>query len=310
MKTEMTRKNFLFGSVATALGAASVAPAMAAPGGKSGSVDPNLSVLISDPHVNGRAKDSAPFMKYAIKTVQAILALNPRPANVVVLGDVSEGNGQPVDYAKIAQLFKPLEDAGMKVTYAMGNHDNRENFVKQFPSYAKTTLVPGRVVSKVSLGAADLIVLDSLQQGRGDGFLCDAQKAWLTENAPKWTRPTFLAIHHPVNEMRMKGTSFAAFICSLPNVKALIHGHEHRWHPSWFYGQWGRSPIVRTLGIPSTSSFGDNGWTVVRTTDKGMTVSLYQHDFCWLSPLPEDRKPSVWKDIIANHQNQVCTFSF
>ena len=50
-------------------------------------------------------------------------------------------------------LLKQLEDAGIPVTICMGNHDRRSTFLEVHPSYAKRTLVPGRIVTVCDAGA-------------------------------------------------------------------------------------------------------------------------------------------------------------
>ena len=102
--------------------------------------DASLVALISDLHING-LKAEFPAHCYEEeclrKTVAAILALDPLPANVVCFGDIAYHWGQPEDYPLVASILKPLEDAGIKLTLGMGNHDRRDNFLAQWPEYAK-----------------------------------------------------------------------------------------------------------------------------------------------------------------------------
>ena len=126
--------------------------------------DPSLAVFISDLHLNG-LRDEVPTHLYEEQcfrqAVAKILALRPLPAHVVCFGDIAYHWGQPEDYALAAQLFQPLLDAGIKLTLGLGNHDRRDNFLVQWPSYARSTLVPGRIVSKVEMPHADLLMLDT-----------------------------------------------------------------------------------------------------------------------------------------------------
>ena len=163
----MTRRGFLGGTAAfAALGAGSAMATVAA----ARPLDPEAIGFISDIHVG------LPLARQKYKTmrdyphqpaasqalVREILALPRPPANVLCLGDISLAFGETDDYAIAAETLKPLMDAGIKVTCAMGNHDIRAEFLKYFPGYDKTTKVPGRFVSVVNTPHADFILLDSL----------------------------------------------------------------------------------------------------------------------------------------------------
>ena len=156
-----TRRSFFTGLLA-ASGAALAARVRA---GVSARHDPNLAVFISDLHLNG-LKDEVPTHLYEeqcfLMAVSKILALDPLPAHVVCFGDIAYHWGQPEDYVLAAKLFQPLLDAGIKLTLGLGNHDRRDNFLAQWPAYAKSTLVPGRIVSKVEMPYADLLMLDTI----------------------------------------------------------------------------------------------------------------------------------------------------
>ena len=132
-------------------------------------IDPSKVVLMSDIHICGEFKDGKPI-KYPYNPtslnlrIQEILSMRPLPANVLVFGDVAWDYGLEEDYRYAATLLKPLEDAGIRVTMTLGNHDRREPFFKVFPEYAERTPVSGRAVSIVKLPELDIILLDSLAQ--------------------------------------------------------------------------------------------------------------------------------------------------
>ena len=121
------RRQFLTGCLATA--AAGCATAKKG-GAASSTPDPNLVALISDIHValpfseqKYRTGREYPHVNNTIqKYVSEILALRPLPANVIALGDISLAFAEVKEYALCRQFLKPLEDAGVKVTHAMGNH--------------------------------------------------------------------------------------------------------------------------------------------------------------------------------------------
>ena len=165
----MTRRGFL--GVTAAFAAAGAGCATAKGGAASArTLDPEAVGLISDIHVGlplARQKYKTmrdyPHQPAATQAlVREILALPRPPANVLCLGDISLAFGETDDYAIAAETFKPLMDAGIKVTCAMGNHDIRAEFLKYFPGYDRTTKVPGRFVSVVNTPHADFVLLDSL----------------------------------------------------------------------------------------------------------------------------------------------------
>ena len=137
-----------------------------------GGLDPYAIGVISDIHTGspwakqkyrtGREYPWLPEMPR--RMVREMLSLPNPPANVIGLGDVSLAFGEPHDYEIAAEVLKPLYDAGIKVTLAMGNHDIRAEFIKAFPGYDKTTKVPGRFVSVVETPHVDFILLDSLTE--------------------------------------------------------------------------------------------------------------------------------------------------
>ena len=172
----MTRRGFL--GVTAAFAAAGAGCATAGGGAPSArALDPEAIGFISDIHVG------LPLARQKYKTmrdyphqpaasqalVREILALPRPPANVLCLGDISLAFGETEDYAVAAETLKPLMDAGIKVTCAMGNHDIRAEFLKYFPGYDKATKVPGRFVSVVNTPHADFILLDSLVEPKVRG---------------------------------------------------------------------------------------------------------------------------------------------
>ena len=153
---DITRRGFCLGATAAFAAAATARVGTTTVG----SLDPEAIGFISDIHVG------LPLARQKYKTmrdyphqpaasqalVREILALPHPPANVLCLGDISLAFGETEDYAIAAETLKPLMDAGIKVTCAMGNHDIRAEFLKYFPGYDKTTQVPGRFVSVEGAG--------------------------------------------------------------------------------------------------------------------------------------------------------------
>ena len=281
-------------------------------------VDPSKVVLISDIHICGEFKDGKPF-KYPYNPtslnlrIDEILALKPLPANVIVFGDVAWDYGLEEDYRYAAKLLKPLEEAGIKVTLALGNHDRRAPFFKVFPEYAQTTPVPGRAVSVVSLPDVDIVMLDSLaelpdlkpkQKTTVSGHVDDAQIAWLKEYLAKTDRPVILGSHHPLKEM----PALSDVITGSEKVAGYIYGHNHMWNKGVAILRPRKGThMVPTIGLPATF-YGDIGFAVMTADAKGATLEFTSQGFWW--PQPVENPPAEWLQRQKDLQNEKCSIVF
>ena len=126
----VSRRGFLW--LAGAAGTTTLAGGCASGGlfaGGPAAHDPNLTVLLSDIHVNGQ-KDGDVFQRSKImETVAEILKLDPLPSRAVVFGDLAWLWGNKMDYQCSAPYLKLLEDAGIPVTICMGTVAPPENFM-------------------------------------------------------------------------------------------------------------------------------------------------------------------------------------
>ena len=237
------RREFICGTASFAAGVS-----LASSGGRR-RLDPNLTLLVSDPHVNGGDKGMKHMNAAFAGIVAEVLKMNPLPARIVSLGDVSYMSGAVADYRRFAELLKPLTDLGVVfAASAMGNHDRRSSFAAVFPDLAAKTVVPGWIVSIVDAGMVDLLVLDTLWAKDGPGSANGvlnyekanrAQLDYIAEKLPKWPKPVFVCAHHPIGEINWGGGIFlVGQMCAAKNVIGFLHGHRelqrHRkdaWHP-------------------------------------------------------------------------------
>ncbi|MBQ7188621.1 MAG: metallophosphoesterase [Kiritimatiellae bacterium] len=282
-------------------------------GGNSIARDPNLAVFISDLHLNG-LRDEVPTHLYEEqcfrKTVQDILALRPRPAQVVCFGDIAYHWGQPEDYRLAFALFRPLVEAGIKVTFGMGNHDHRENFLELWPEYRKSTLVPGRIVSRVELPHADLLMLDTLnakpilkKQGSFPGEMDAAQREWLTETLEATTKPVFTCSHHHPNEDTVK---IGKLLHSSRSCAGHIYGHWHIWMRNFIHDGWLPQDLLSIACLPSTGHWGDIGFVTFRTYPDKAVLTLHQKAFFFTGG-PEEH-PRNCEEIVREKNGQSFTF--
>ena len=316
----VTRRGFLGGTAAfAALGARCATAGTTA---QARQLDPEAIGFISDIHVG------LPLARQQYKTmrdyphqpaasqalVREILALPRPPANVLCLGDISLAFGEADDYAIAAETLKPLMDAGIKVTCAMGNHDIRAEFLKHFPGYDKTTKVPGRFVSVVNTPHADFILLDSLVEPttRGSYGACTKkglgkeQLEWLKETIAAAARPTFLCSHHPAGGLGIPMSIYKNRI-----VPGYLHGHTHQWTTGYLRGDFDETArMLREVGFPTLGFEWDVGWGLMRTTAKGATLLCNARDFYYPLPVPKEKRPAEWDMHVRDWDGREIGFSF
>lgn len=308
----LSRRSFL-----GALGATAAAPRLFAK--SPADYDPDLTVLLSDIHINGVKGDDVYQRGKFARIVGEILKLNPLPSRAVVFGDLAWLYGRKEDYLCSLPYLKQLEDAGIPVTIGMGNHDRRSTFLEAHPSYAKRTKVPGRIVTECDAGTVDFLMLDALQgtddrglraMGPVSGKLDKDQQDWLLAELPRRKKPFFVCSHFPVSELTLGGNGLAKTLVETPSVIGYIHGHDHRWYKRYMRSGWRKGEgIKRTLCLPSTGHWGDIGYTLLRTQGDRAVASLVQNEFYFPSPLEAGApKNELWNVITEENKGQTCTF--
>ena len=322
----MNRREFLSQAMGLSVAVAAVptvARAMMAAGGK----DDNLSVFLSDIHVaSGDIKTkwgAQPVYQNQLfeKTIDEILAMRPLPARVVVFGDVALWFGWHQDYERSLPGFSRLKAVGIDVFVTTGNHDHREPLFKAHPHQAEITPIPGRFVSVVDLGTADLLLMDSLKEnpeGEGSGnevsgALDQKQQDWLKEWVKNARRPFFIGAHHQPEEVLIGKDKIASAFANCPLFAGYIHGHNHRWRKNWYQdGTYSRTMLKRSVCLPSTGWWGDIGYAEMRTFADRAELHLVENDFFFPRPIGAgETRPREWDEILA--ENRACahmTFPF
>jgi Icc protein len=206
-------------------------------------------VQLSDPHI-GADWGPGDAVRRLAAAVRAVLALDLRPAAVLVSGDLAD-HADDAEYEQARELLGALE---APLCVLPGNHDTRGALRRHFD-------VPGRnddpVLYARELGGLRLVVLDSTRPGEDRGELDAERLAWLdAELASVPDMPTLLAMHHPP---LTTGTpawddaglppadqrALAAVIARHPQVRRLTAGHVHRTIASDLAGR-------ALLTVPST----------------------------------------------------------
>ena len=280
--------------------------------------DPNLTVFLSDIHINGRSEGETYQRDRFAASVAEILRMDPLPKRAVVFGDLAYLWGLKEDYQCSAAYLKQLTDAGIEVTIGMGNHDRRSTFLEVHPQYAQTTKVPGRIVSVVDAGNVDILMLDGLQgtddrglrdMGPVPGALDRDQQDWLLAELPKWKKPVFVCSHFPFKELSAGGKPLSVLMENAVPVAGYIHGHDHRWYKTYVRNGYKTGVVKRGLCLPSTGHWGDIGYTLFRTFGDHAVATLRQREFFFPKPEPkQDSSRTLWSFITAENQGLSCTF--
>ncbi len=279
-------------------------------------IDPATAVLLSDIHICGELVDGKskyyPYNPTCLKLrIAEILQMRPLPANVLVFGDVAWDHGLEEDYRYAAELLSELEQAGIKVTLGMGNHDRRAPFFKVFSEYAKSTKVDGRVVSLLEMPDFDFVMLDSLAELPGlklrqattvSGEISGGQIEWLKEFVKGRARRVVLGSHHPLGEM----ANLEKLIADTPQVAGYVYGHTHIWNKGVRVVRPRKElHMVPTLGLPATF-YGDIGFAVMRSTPEAVEFEYTSKGFWW--PQPKENPPAEWQSRAEDLACERCKF--
>lgn len=195
-----------------------------------------LIAQISDPHITvpgvspGAGVDSFANLQRALALVGT---LDPRPAGIVVSGDLVE-HGTREEYGRLRDA---LADAGLPVWLMTGNHDRRDGLLEVFPELRAHHGTWGLQYA-IDAGPLRMLLLDSLVEGKSGGLLDDARLAWLDARlgaAPE--RATMVFVHHPPvatglahidSSMLANGDALAEVIGRHRQVVRVASGHIHR----------------------------------------------------------------------------------
>ncbi len=192
------------------------------------------------------------------------------PDGVIIAGDLARLTGQPGDYANLKKLLSPVAEK-TPVFMALGNHDDRQNFLKVFgDTPGDKPDLKGKHVTIVKKASTRLIMLDSLlYTNKVPGLLGKAQRQWL-ENYLKDCdeTPTILCFHHTLSDGDgdlLDVPRLFSMIAPIRKVKAIVYGHSHAYGFSEFEG-------IHLINLPAVGyNFNDSepvGWVEARLTSR------------------------------------------
>lgn len=192
-------------------------------------------VQITDTHVVERGTllyGMADTARHLAESVSEINEMRPRPAAVLITGDLVERPG-PKTYSHFRDLIAPLE---MPVYLMPGNHDDPEFMWDYFRDTPMFPARPPHYQYAIEDFPFRVLMLNShLDNSELPAF--GAERAqWLDEQLESSDKPTLLAIHHPpfqtgVEFVDMVGPEWyeemGRIVARHPHVLKIICGHGH-----------------------------------------------------------------------------------
>ena len=192
-----------------------------------------LIAQITDVHLGFDPDNPGELNRQRLDQVLNVLCQGPnRPDLLLATGDLAD-KGDPESYR---QLKEALGICPFPVWPCLGNHDDRTNFLQQFP---EIPTADGFAQYEVDLGPLRLIVLDTLEEGRHGGAFCDTRARWLTERLDEQVeKPVIVVMHHPPFEAGIQWMDIrpeepwvrrvASALAGRGQVRAVLCGHLHR----------------------------------------------------------------------------------
>jgi len=273
----MNRRTFIKTGL-TAFGALATIVTGCSPGLRKSEQKPARWALLADTHipedVNNNYRGFYPYQNLQ-KVVPDIISASPD--GVVIAGDLARLTGQLGDYANLKELLIPIAEK-RPVFMALGNHDNRENFVKVFNEVpGEKQPVEGKHIVVVNKPPTRLIILDSLfYVNKVPGLLGKAQRQWLEDYLKECDdTPTILCFHHTLEDGDgdlLDVPRLFSTIKLIRKVKAIVYGHSHEYKFSEFEG-------IHLINLPAVGyNFSDAepvGWVQANLTAKGGDFTLH-----------------------------------
>ena len=209
-----------------------------------------------------------------LEAAKSVIALDPRPAHLIINGDCAFSSGREAEYKQLLRLVEAIRAAGITVHVTIGNHDNRKNMWKLLPFLKKEHV--GVQAGVIELPHANLVLLDS-----GNGALGDKQLNWLTKQLDERAdKPAFIFSHYnpypnrgvrPLEGMR-DGSSLLKLLAERKHARAYVYGHTHEWQDD-------QRDHLHLINQPAVSYyFGKghaHGWVDMKLSETSADLVLY-----------------------------------
>jgi Icc protein len=249
--------------------------------------DPNHLVLLSDIHISAdpkalRGQTPINMWDQLKQASDNIIALQSKPAMVLVNGDCALQNGGADDYVTVVEALKPMRQAGLPIHLGLGNHDSREHLqaaVENDPQCV-AELKDHRAM-RLELPAADWYMLDTLNKtATTPGMLGEAQIQWLKLSLDaRQANPAIVMLHHQPDERPPEKVSglidtkpFLEVVEPRKQVKVVMFGHTHTWK------HWDRNGL-HMVNLPTTAYVFDPtepaGWVDAHLSESALKLQLH-----------------------------------
>jgi Icc protein len=234
--------------------------------------------FLADTHIAEDVNDSYRGL-YPYKNLQEVLSevAADLPDGVLIAGDLARLEGKLNDYVSLKRLLEPISGR-TPVVMALGNHDDRVNFLKVFTETAgQKQPVQNKHVLVFNRPPVRLVILDSLLfVNKVPGLLGKAQRQWLEQYLKDVDdRPTILCVHHTLGDgdgELLDVPRLFRVIAPIRKVKAIVYGHSHEYGFSELEG-------IHLINIPAVGyNFNDSepvGWVEAQLTAKGGDFTLH-----------------------------------
>ncbi len=204
---------------------------------------------LSHPDLNdpNQHSDTVANLRLMVATLRD---MTPRPDFIVASGDLTN-NGDEASYRLVREM---VEDVGIPVVYALGNHDNRAGFRRAFDMGDSDAPLCHQTV----LGGLHVIALDSSRPGRVSGAIGEQQFGFLRQTLrenPDLAK--LLVIHHPprIDENALAWESLSgddsdrlAATLRGHDIAGILCGHIHFNRVSLWHG----IPVIVANGLHAT----------------------------------------------------------
>jgi Icc protein len=234
--------------------------------------------LLADTHIPEDVENNYRGF-YPYQNLQKVVPeiVSASPDGVLIAGDLARLTGQPGDYTNLKKLIEPVAEK-TPVFMGLGNHDNRENFLKAFEETpGEKPAVKDKYITIIEKTPVHLIMLDSLfYTNKAPGLLGKAQRQWLESYLKESDEtPTILCFHHTLSDGDgdlLDVPRLFSMIAPIRKVKAIVYGHSHVYGYSEFDG-------IHLINLPAVGyNFSDSdpvGWVDAHIGSRGGDFMLH-----------------------------------
>jgi 3',5'-cyclic AMP phosphodiesterase CpdA len=196
-------------------------------------------LAITDIHLRSAGRDIIGLspLKQFKNALEHAAQTHPDAEYMVLMGDLTN-SGHPEEFEMVKEA---IEAYPIPITFMLGNHDRRDNFVSIFPNIALTK--SGHLQTRIDLGDDVLLCLDTLDgppypKYHHTGLLCSERLNWLADQLATCAgKRVSLFMHHPPHDIGFPGmdciklknsVDLFAITAQHPNIRHIFAGHVHR----------------------------------------------------------------------------------